>query len=85
MLMTISSSLAPSKMARRASKDFVSGEFAPSGKPITVHTFTPLPRRAQAASRTQVGFMHTEANPYRAPSSHIVIISSRVASGFNNV
>ena len=41
----------------------MSGSFAPSGKPITVQTFTPLPRRAQAASRTQIGFMQTEANP----------------------
>ena len=43
MLITMSISFAPCRMAAQASAAFVSGRCAPSGKPTTQHTFTPEP------------------------------------------
>ncbi len=52
MLITMSISRAPSRIARRASSALVSGGCAPSGKPTTQHTFTGVPRSSAAAWRT---------------------------------
>ena len=64
MLITMSISLAPCRMAVWVSKAFTSAAVAPSGKPITVQTFTAEPFSSWAHSSTQVGLMHTEAKPY---------------------
>ena len=52
MLMTMSISRAPSRIARRASSALVSGGCAPSGKPTTQQTLTGEPRSSDAACRT---------------------------------
>ena len=72
----MSISVAPSKIARRVSYCFTSGVVAPSGKPTTEHTPTPVPRSRAAARATQVGFTHTVANLHSAASRHSVSISS---------
>src|SRR5262249_13243745 len=61
ILMTISISVAPSKIARRASYAFTSARVAPSGNPTTVQTFTGEPYRIEAHSFTQVGLTQTDA------------------------
>ena len=51
MLITMSISGAPSKIARRVSYCLTSAVVAPSGKPTTEQTPTPVPRSSDAASR----------------------------------
>ena len=48
-------------MARRVSYCLTSGVVAPSGKPTTEHTPTPVPRSSRAQNATQVGLTHTVA------------------------
>jgi hypothetical protein len=85
MLMTMSISSAPCSTARRASYALTSGACAPEGKPITVHTLTPLPRSSSRQSGTQFGFTHTDAKQNCAASRHSVSMSARVASGLSSV
>ncbi len=59
--MTMSISVAPSKIARRVSYCFTSGVVAPSGNPTTEQTPTPEPRSNRAAAATQPGFTQTVA------------------------
>ncbi|MPN60020.1 hypothetical protein SDC9_207743 [bioreactor metagenome] len=61
MLMTISTSAAPSSIAWRVSKALVALTLAPSGKPITVQTLTAEPLSRSAHRLTLQGFTHTEA------------------------
>lgn len=61
MLMTISTSSAPLAMASLVSKALTAVVLAPKGKPMTVHTFTPLPLSSCAASATWQGLTHTLA------------------------
>ena len=63
MLMTMSSSVAPSAMACRASKTFTAVACPPCGNPMVVPTATPEPLRIRAASATAYGLMHTLATP----------------------
>ena len=84
-LITMSISQAPSKMARRVSKCFVSAVVAPSGNPTTEQTLTRLPCRRRAQVATHVGFTQTLANSYCAASRQSVSISWRVASGLSSV
>ncbi len=68
--MTVSISRAPSKMARCVSYRFTSAVVAPSGKPTTEQTPTPLPERSRAHNATHVGLTHTVANLNCAASRH---------------
>jgi hypothetical protein len=61
MLTTMSSSVAPSASARRASNTFVSVVELPCGKPMTVPTATPVPASSPAASATSAGRTHADA------------------------
>ena len=61
MFITMSSSLAPSSIASRASKALTSGRWAPCGKPITADGTTPEPASSLAASATSLGRTHTLA------------------------
>ena len=61
MLMTMSSSVAPSAIARSASKTLVAVRLAPCGKPMTVPTATRVPARMLRASSTSAGRAHTDA------------------------
>ena len=63
MLMTMSISRAPSRMAWRASMALIAGVCAPRGKPTTEQATASLPRRFRATRRTQAGFTQTEAKP----------------------
>jgi hypothetical protein len=81
MLITMSNSRAPSRIARRASIALISGGDAPNGNPITDATLTELPRSARAAGFTQAGFTQTDANPNARASLHNRSMSSAVASG----
>lgn len=56
----MSTSTAPLATAFFVSKAFSSDVFAPSGKPITVHTLTSESFNSSAAYSTHVGFKHTE-------------------------
>ncbi len=85
MWITMSTSDAPSKIARRVSYAFTSLAVAPSGNPTTVHTPTPLPCSRRAARVTHTGLMHTVANRYSAASRQSASISARVASAFSSV
>ncbi|GAT38310.1 deoxyribose-phosphate aldolase [Listeria monocytogenes] len=85
ILITISTSFAPFWIASFTSNAFTSGVFAPSGKPITVHTTDSAPASCSADSFTQVGFTHTEAKPYSLASFVSVKICSFVVSGFKAV
>ena len=60
-LMTMSISVAPSKIARRVSKFLTSAVVAPSGKPTTEQTPTPVPRSCAAAVATHAGLTQTVA------------------------
>ena len=55
MLITMSTSRAPSKITRRVSKFLTSGVVAPSGKPTTAQTPTGVSRSRRAQSATHVG------------------------------
>jgi len=83
--MTISTSSAPLITAFLASKAFVSGVFAPSGKPITVQVLTVEFRRRLLTSFVQNGLTHTEAKPKVSASSHTRFMSLSVASGLSRV
>ena len=48
-------------MASLVSKALTAVVLAPKGKPMTVHTFTPLPLSSCAASATWQGLTHTLA------------------------
>ena len=85
MLITMSISVAPSKIARRVSYCLTSAVVAPSGNPTTEQTPTPVPRSRAAASATQAGFTHTVAKWNSAASRHSFSISARVASGLSSV
>ena len=85
MLITMSISSAPSRIASRASYAFALVVAAPSGKPTTATVMTPLPRSSSLQSRTLAEFTHTDAKPYVRASSHSVTTSSRVASGLSSV
>ncbi len=63
MLMTMSRSWAPFWAAASASASLVTLRLAPSGKPITVPTFTGDPWTCAAASVTYAGFTMTQQNP----------------------
>ncbi len=63
-LITMSTSVAPSRTAFWASKTLASVDVAPRGNPTTVQTNTSLPFRRSAHRRTYDGFTHTEAKPY---------------------
>ena len=52
---------------------------APKGKPITVHTLTPVPASRSAHSGTQQELTHTEANSCSAASSQSFSTCARVA------
>ena len=84
-LTTRSSSSAPAWIASAASKHFVRFVFAPSGKPITVQTLTPLPRRSRAADATSAGFTQTEAKPSRFASAQSFATAALSPDGFRNV
>jgi len=58
---------------------------APSGKPMTVHTGTLVPRKFLAARFTHVGLMQTEANPNCSASEQSTSMSSAVASAARRV
>ena len=85
MLMTMSISRAPSRMARRASSALTSLVAAPNGKPMTEATTTSVPRRLSAARRTQVGLMQTAAKRYSAASAQSRSMSAAEASGRRSV
>ena len=85
MLMTMSISRAPSRIARRASVALTSVVLAPKGKPMTEATATSVPRRFSAARRTHVGLMQTAAKRCSAASAHRRSISAAVASGRRSV
>ena len=61
MLMTMSSSVAPSAMRPLRLEDLGRGEVAPCGKPMTVPTATSVPAQHARASATSAGRAHTEA------------------------
>ncbi len=61
MLMTMSTSRAPSKMTRCVSKCLTSAGVAPSGNPTTEHTPTGVPRSSDAHVATHAGLTHTVA------------------------
>ncbi len=63
-LITMSTSVAPSRTAFCASKALDSGEVAPSGNPTTVHTSTSEPLSSSAHSLTHEGLTQTDAKPY---------------------
>ena len=65
---TMSISCAPLAIASIVSIALINEVFAPSGNPITVHTFTPVPLSFSAAYFTWVGLKHTEANLYSIAS-----------------
>ncbi len=85
MLITMSISRAPSRMARRASMALTSVVAAPNGKPITDATATSVPRTLSAARRIQVGLMHTAAKWCSTASAHRRSMSAAVASGRSRV
>ncbi len=85
MLITMSISRAPLRIARRASMALIAGSLAPSGKPTTVQVSTSLPRSSSATSETQVGFTQTERKLNSSASAHSLRIFSSVASGFSKV
>ena len=85
MLITMSTSRAPSKIARRVSKCLTSAVVAPSGNPTTEQTPTPAPRSSAGTRATHAGLTHTVANWNSAASRHSFSISCRVASGFSSV
>src|ERR1700757_724619 len=62
MLITISSSSAPSTIANTSSATFASTAAYPNGNPITVATFTPLPLVSATAFFTNKGGTQTAAN-----------------------
>ena len=73
-------------MAILASYAFTSDDEAPSGNPITVHTFTSgVSFNTSCAVFTHAGFTHTEANLYSFASCANLTISSCVAFAFSNV
>ena len=61
MLMTMSSSVQPSARACFASATLMAVRCVPWGKPITVHTFTSLPRSREATSGISQGRAQTLA------------------------
>ena len=85
MLMTMSTSQAPSSMVRRASAALTSGSVAPRGKPITVQTPVAVPRSSRAQVATQVGLTQTVAKPCSRASAQSFSIWARVASGLSSV
>ncbi len=79
MLMTMSSSSAPSFMTCRASSALICGSVVPMGNPIVLPTLTSEPSNVYRARSTYVGFTITDLNPYCFASQHSFIISSFVA------
>src|SRR6476661_1166205 len=71
--MTMSSSVAPSSSAWRASATLIAVRWLPCGNPITVPTATSVPLRIARARSTSAGRTQTEATSYsaarRQPSS----------------
>ena len=84
-LITMSTSVAPSRMHRRVSKALTWVVVAPSGKPMTVHTFTGLPSSSCRHSDTQPGFTHTDAKLNLRASAHSFSKSGFTASGLSRV
>src|SRR5665811_592886 len=66
ILITMSTSVAPSRMTRRASKALISDGVEPRGNPTTEATFTSVPCRFALHRFAQNGLTHTAANPYSA-------------------
>ena len=85
MLITMSISCAPARIASRVSNTFALVAAAPSGKPTTAIGFVGHPASRRAASATFEELRQTVANPYLRASSHSLITSSRVASGLSKV
>ncbi len=83
--MTMSISLAPSRMARRASSALFSAGVAPSGKPTTVQTTEELRARRAAQRRTKIGLTQTDAKLNCAASSQSLSMSEYVASARSSV
>jgi hypothetical protein len=81
----MSTSSAPFSIAFFVSNAFVSGVFAPRGKPITVQTFTSVPCNNSLAYFTHVGFTHTEAKLYSFASLQSFSICSFVVYGLSKV
>ena len=81
----MSISLAPSRMARRASSALFSPGVAPSGKPTTVQTTEELRARRAAQRLTKIGLTQTDAKPNCAASSQSWSISEYVASARSSV
>ena len=86
MLMTMSISFAPSRIALRASRALISGAAAPSGNPTTAQTLTGVPR-SSALRLLDVGRIHAhrEEAVGPAPRAHSFSMSAGVASGFSSV
>ena len=85
MLITMSISAAPARMASRVSNALALVVPAPRGNPTTAMGFTELPSRRRLASATFEVFRQTVAKPYLRASSQSLITSSRVASGLRSV
>ncbi len=85
MLITMSISRAPQRIASRASYALAEGSAAPSGKPTTAIGTVLLPERIRAAVPTWTLFTQTVAKPWVRASSASLITSSRVASGLSRV
>ena len=64
---------------------FASVLVAPSGKPTTVQTFTPVPASSFATAGTQYPFTQTLANLWSRASRQSCRMSARVASGRSRV
>jgi len=79
MLMTISSSSAPSFTTCRASAALISGSVVPNGNPIVLPILTSVPFSVYRARSTYVGLTMTVLNPYCLASQHSLIMSSFVA------
>ena len=66
-------------MASCVSNAFTSGVFAPSGKPMTVQTLTPLPSNRRLACSMLQGLMQTDAAPIPSASRQICSTCAGVA------
>ena len=74
----MSSSVAPSARAWRASATLISVVWLPWGKPIVVPTLTSVPSRIAAARFTSAGRTQTDATSYfaarRQPLRHVRVV-----------
>src|SRR5699024_9885104 len=85
ILMTISFSVALEAIATFVAATLMSVVNTSNGNPITVVMPTSLPSRIARAVLTQYGLIQIVLNLYSFASSHSIVISSSVLSGFNNV